>query len=533
MKGGIFYSNVQSLYANKTQVAVFLQQYSPDIFLMTETHITEEIESVELHMPGYELFQCYSHSRHTGGVAAYVKKHIKCSIHQSICNNESNWILALNVKYRKENTLIVIVYHSPSESDGLFLKWFENWMEQNVKYEKMTIVAGDFNIDILKRSFYSDSLNKLIHSLGVKQLVKEPTRVTNTSQTLIDLVLINRVEFTADVWISPKIGDHSMIKINVNEDREIKNDKIKIKCSKNYSKDALCEKLSNVNWSETNDCDYDSKCDFIIDNVIRCVNELIEYKEKMVNSRNIWFEKDLKDLQKRKENLYEKAVYSNFEGNLWNDYKAARNEFNYALNRRKEQYFVKKLDDCNDQKQLWKMLKYEFIPSKTNNQKHVDFINFNQVKEDNPTRIVDKFNRFFVDSITEISNSIQTNVNSVKQSDYVQSDNTKSKFIFELVNCDSLKVILNKMNKKTDMNNLNSDIMLDSLEVVGDFLVQIINESLSNGYFPASWKESTVIPVGKKPNTKNCEEFRPINSMPLHEKLMEYTVKSQLQKFIL
>lgn len=89
------------------------------------------------------------------------------------------------------------------------------------------------------------------------------------------------------------------------------------------------------------------------------------------------------------------------------------------------------------------------------------------------------------------------------------------------------------MNKKTDMNNLNSDIMLDSLEVVGDFLVQIINESLSNGYFPASWKESTVIPVGKKPNTKNCEEFRPINSMPLHEKLMEYTVKSQLQKFIL
>lgn len=109
---------------------------------------------------------------------------------------------ALNVRYGSEDTFIVIEYHSPSKSESAFLKLFENWMEHNMMYDKMNIIVGDFNIDMLKKSFYSDSLDKLINLLGVKQVVKEPTRVTNTSQTLIDLVLINRFEITADVWLT-------------------------------------------------------------------------------------------------------------------------------------------------------------------------------------------------------------------------------------------------------------------------------------------------------------------------------------------
>jgi hypothetical protein len=40
-----------------------------------------------------------------------------------------------------------------------------------------------------------------------------------------------------------------------------------------------------------------------------------------------------------------------------------------------------------------------------------------------------------------------------------------------------------------------------------------------------------VTPVPKIVNTKRCEEFRPINIVPVYEKVLEVAVKKQLQDF--
>lgn len=72
----------------------------------------------------------------------------------------------------------------------------------------------------------------------------------------------------------------------------------------------------------------------------------------------------------------------------------------------------------------------------------------------------------------------------------------------------------------------------NSLEYTGFFLKTIINDSLEMGIVPDKWKLSTVIPIQKVKNTKNAEEFRPINTLPPDEKIMEKFVKNQLVNYI-
>lgn len=74
--------------------------------------------------------------------------------------------------------------------------------------------------------------------------------------------------------------------------------------------------------------------------------------------------------------------------------------------------------------------------------------------------------------------------------------------------------------------------MLDSFEIIGPVLVSIINESLITGQVPDCWKISTVIPIAKVSGTIECDKFRPINMMPLCEKLLECVVKKQLERFL-
>jgi len=71
-------------------------------------------------------------------------------------------------------------------------------------------------------------------------------------------------------------------------------------------------------------------------------------------------------------------------------------------------------------------------------------------------------------------------------------------------------------------------ILCDVCTVAGNCLLDVINTSTSSGLFPDKWKESIVTPVPKIQNTKMYNEFRPINTVNIYEKVLELVVKKQL-----
>lgn len=70
------------------------------------------------------------------------------------------------------------------------------------------------------------------------------------------------------------------------------------------------------------------------------------------------------------------------------------------------------------------------------------------------------------------------------------------------------------------------------MPIIGEYLVNIINESVEMGEFPESWKMSTIKPIYKVKNSKNVQNISPVNMLPTYEKVLEKLADEQLQKYI-
>lgn len=58
------------------------------------------------------------------------------------------------------------------------------------------------------------------------------------------------------------------------------------------------------------------------------------------------------------------------------------------------------------------------------------------------------------------------------------------------------------------------------------------NESLTSGICPTAAKKSTVTPIQKVPNSNKIEDNRPINSIPVFDKMMQIYVKNELESHV-
>lgn len=105
-------------------------------------------------------------------------------------------------------------------------------------------------------------------------------------------------------------------------------------------------------------------------------------------------------------------------------------------------------------------------------------------------------------------------------------------FKFKNINLLDLRKIMKDIKSKGDPENIKVTTLMDSIDIIGDTLLSIINDSFNNGIFPENWKTTTIIPIPKISKTKKCEEFRPINMLPSSEKVIELTAKKQLTSYL-
>lgn len=204
------YFNVCSVLSHIVQVRDILKRRKPAVLCLSETCVTGDIEDFELNCVGYNCERCDSTSRHTGGVLMYIRCDVKYSVVTNLNKSDNMWILTIKIKQRTLSGLYSVLYRSPSKSVKDFLSYFSVWGEENLDYNESNVICGDFNIDILKESFYKSKMVKVIHDLGLKQCVEEPTRITNLSKTLIDYVLCTN-DLKTEVLVDDAVADHSTI----------------------------------------------------------------------------------------------------------------------------------------------------------------------------------------------------------------------------------------------------------------------------------------------------------------------------------
>ena len=112
--------------------------------------------------------------------------------------------------YEGQSFLVGNLYRPPNATVE-FNDRFEDFIDVISKEEKEFIILGDFNRNLLNEDIERNWGNSTT-SLGLSQLVSEPTRVTKDSATLIDHIYTNTEENIQNVFVKKLcLSDHYAI----------------------------------------------------------------------------------------------------------------------------------------------------------------------------------------------------------------------------------------------------------------------------------------------------------------------------------
>lgn len=516
--------------ANIDEIEMLCSKQKPVMLACSESRITSEILKSEYKISGYNEVECFSNSRHTGGTICYINDQIKYKVIR--CENIECrlWFTSIEIWNSQMDGIYHTFYRSPDGSvkNDETLKILEEFLEKSVNLGKLNVIMGDLNFDLNNNKLITKKIKSLFNKFELIQMVNFDTRVNNKSSTQIDVILTNNPEMVECKPLhEDEITDHKTIEILIKKTnkKQIKQE-LEIISWKEYNKEKLIDELRQINWSNLNKNDINDEVKLIRENLMNAVKKItkkIKVKANPIDKR--WFDPQLKNKKICKINSYNKWSLNKTEEN-WDEYKSARNEYSKLLKIKKCEYNRGQIKAAMfDQKQMWKCLN-KMISNKKS--KASDEIIFEGVSYRNEKEICEKFNSYFINSIIQISEEIENG-----NENNIQIENSGVQFKFKRVDVDDVKRVASEIAKKINKSELlNSKVWLDSIDYIGHFITEMINRSLQGGEFPDEWKTSTIHPIPKLNNTKNAHEFRPINTMPSDEKMIEMIVKEQLMQYV-
>lgn len=514
------YLNSQGLINNFNEIEYLTLSQSFDFVCLSETHLSDYDDDNLININGYNFIRIDSATRHTGGCLIYLKEYWNFKIIKKLNKDLEYWMLGIKVWDKRNIFYVITIYRAPHyfnienfATDLNFL--FDELVE---KTEKI-ILVGDFNMNWLINNNITRKIKNIICDNGFVQLIKQFTRITKDSKTLIDYVIVNdKYNIKACVDDKMKISDHETLKIKIITKNKKDPKQTELKILK-YDKQKLIRQLITSEILTVYYLNCNSKADIFSNTFRNIISEQIVLIKRTNITSNNWFSNELHSLKQNKVAQYKIATYTNNEIE-WNKYKSIRNEYKNNLHYAKKNHISNKIQNCRDQKHMWKNIKKLVLNETRGKIKNVNFANRMYT---NDLIIANKFNRYFINSVQEINNSIPLR----QYKNHI--NNITTTFKFKLITLNELKTIIDEIKNKSDMNFINTEVIKDSFELIGENLLSILNCSLSEGTFPDVWKETLVIPIPKIKNTCESTEFRPINIIPTEAKILERIVYNQLE----
>ncbi|XP_013855916.1 ATP-dependent DNA helicase PIF1 [Austrofundulus limnaeus] len=193
----IVHHNAEGLPSHISDLKSHHELCLADVLCLTETHLQGSFVAESLHLDGYNMFKRNRHVSYTnfpqiahrsgGGVAVYVKNHLKVCEKQYLHNVTDLEFLVLKVE-APFPALIAVVYRPPDYSLRPFLENVVSLLDAlDVMDCHPVIVCGDFNENLLLGG--RKPILELFQSRGFSQLI---TAATTDKNTLLDLVFISQ-----------------------------------------------------------------------------------------------------------------------------------------------------------------------------------------------------------------------------------------------------------------------------------------------------------------------------------------------------
>ena len=365
-------------------------------------------------MRGYQLLSQPSFSN-AGGVGFFIQDKNTFSVRPDLSITESGfealWVEVLNDA--QCNLLCGVIYRHPGGNIDRFMEYLNSSIDKIHGENKLCVLMGDFNLDLLKFESHKDTdsfLNPMLSAFFQPQIL-QPTRITDHTATLIDIFLNSNWEtFTISGNLIYDLTDHLPNFLIISNYTCLPNNiKMYGIDYSHFSESAFIEDCQSVNWEEVVLSSSDvnmfeslyTKLSEIIDAhvpVKKISNNQLKRKSKP------WITPAVKNSIQIKNKLYKKFLKTK-SPYYYSKFKYYRNKLNHLLKISKKRYYNGYFNSSHGNPEMWigikRIITYKAkcnqIPTKVYNN-NTDLIE--------PKAIANAFNQYFANIGNNLAKSI-------------------------------------------------------------------------------------------------------------------------------
>ena len=486
------------------------------ILLMQETwhpKSTSDIKNYQLHLQVRN--KDISNKKTGGGIGHYFHTSLKCSTINLNLNLKDTWEI---YAFTYENYIIVNVYRPPDgptneKTWSHLYNVIENLMSTYTKH--FILLCGDLNIDLKQQNSICSKLNNTMDSLGLTQIVTEPTHYGNHKNSLIDHVWTNELNSTTTI-VDLDISDHLAIEINLPTNTTLDSN-----CTIRNTSEENVQKAMQLIDDESESLSTCSILNFLnsLINILDKTCPLITVQQNKNDGIKFIPDSKYKELKKKCRNLINKMSHSP-SAHLKTEYKRKRKEKNIHADKLLKDEAKKQIELCNgDQAKLWKILNSKSGNLKCSTENKLEIKRLDNTKTSNTEEICNIFADFFEEIPTKTVNEIN---NREPIFDHIEFNHNCFTNFNEL-NEDRLASILSSIDSKssTGVDGISMKLLKKLMPSLKTPLLTHLNHMIRQKKVDPILKLAKTIPLLKKGDKSLPVNYRPISLLIAILKILE------------
>lgn len=500
-----------------------MSEKSYQIAVLTEAWITDNTHIPRL--DNYSFIFIKSKCGKSGGIVIYFLNNLDYHIYNienfNLENINDEFLI---INFPKLRLTLICIYRHPNNNIPNFILNFEKILNSNALNNNNNILCvGDININIESNNKFPELYKEFLNRNNCKIINKEITFERGNYTSIIDHIITRNTHAELfDVnYLNHCITDHKLIVITYKHKPKITQHLERYIYNRKFL-NQFHDKISKLKLDELNELDdLNERYYRFVTKIKQTHDETFPQRVNQSHYKNKWMNGPLFNMIKHKDFLYRKQKKNPNEVNE-NNFKMYRNLLRNKIKLRKTKYYHTLFNNKNI-KDNWKNLNklVSNKPHKTNTIGKILDINENIITEDN--EIAESFAKFF---------SKSNNFNFNKETAYnTKINNTHDTFCINKE--DIIKIFASLPNKFTKSD---PDIPLFLWKTIAhntsEFLCNLINTSYHSATFPNALKISQIIPIHKKKNTLDMNNYRPISILPNISKIFEKAILTYLNNFI-
>ena len=466
----------------------------------------------------------------------------------SHCLTESLWI-KMNTNANENNSLVIgCIYKHPCKNLSHLAQFNSKYNEviKSINKTATCIIGGDYNIDLLEyddKKQIGENLDMNLEN-NYTPCITLPTRITHHSATLIDQIYLRlpKPKLQAKVRsgnLFCSITDHLMSFVLV--EMEIDNSKER-PYVRLFTKNHINYFLQNApndppllpttpDGSEPFNSVHAAYLEFLRNskNMLDKYFPLVRLSRKKFKNKP-WITSGIRVSIRHRNHLYKKYVQNRTlaREQAW---KTFRNKVTDCIRASETLYYQKILTKQNNNcKNLWKI--FGKMLKKDKNKVNICKIKVNDTNITNSSQITNAFNDFFTNIGSNLANSFQ-NTDKKNYREYLgnpieQSINLRATNPFEI------KTMLEHIDpkKSTGSDDMPAKFLTISASVIAEPSSRLFNLSITSGQYPDSLKIAKVLPIFKKGEHTDMNNYRPISILTHINKIFEQLICKQMKSFL-